>query len=85
MGLEDKLDVNFSVFPVPTSEKLYAQVNGLDIIAYNIVDIQGRLIANEKNIKLPVLEYTTTDLKAGIYYLNVETIHGSVQREFVIE
>ena len=42
-------------------------------------------MANEKNIKLPVLEYTTTDLKAGIYYLNVETIHGSVQREFVIE
>jgi sortase (surface protein transpeptidase) len=70
---------------VPTSAKLYAQVNGLDIIAYNIVDIQGRLIASETNIKLPVLEYTTTDLKAGVYYLNVETIHGSVKREFVIE
>jgi hypothetical protein len=85
MGVEEQLAVNFSVFPVPTSAKLYAQVNGLDIIAYNIVDIQGRLIASETNIKLPVLEYTTTDLKAGVYYLNVETIHGSVKREFVIE
>jgi hypothetical protein len=85
MGLEEQLDVNFSVFPVPTSEKLYAQVNGLDIIAYNIVDIQGRQIASENNIKLPVLEYNTSDLKAGVYYLNVETLHGSVQREFVIE
>jgi len=85
MGVEEQLAVNFSVFPVPTSAKLYAQVNGLDIIAYEILDVQGRRIARESNTKLPVLEFTTTDLNAGIYYLNVETIHGSVKREFVIE
>ncbi len=85
MGVEEQLAVNFSVFPVPTSAKLYAQVNGLDIVAYNIVDIQGRQIASESDIKLPVLEYNTSDLKAGVYYINVETIHGSVKREFVIE
>jgi hypothetical protein len=85
MGIDEKLDVNFSVFPVPTSAKLYAQVNGLEIVGYNIVDIQGRQIASESNIKLPVLEYNTSGLKAGVYYLHVETIHGSVKREFVIE
>jgi hypothetical protein len=85
MGLEEQLAVNFSVFPVPTSAKLYAQVNGLDIIAYQITDIQGRTITQENNTKLPVLEYNTSDLKAGVYYLKVDTIHGTIQREFVIE
>lgn len=85
MGIEEQLAVNFSVFPVPTSAKLYAQVNGLDIIAYHIFDIQGRQIASERNIKLPVLEYNTSGLKAGVYYLNVQTIHGSIKREFVVE
>ena len=85
MGLEEQLAFNFSVFPVPTSAKLYAQVNGLDIIAYQITDIQGRTITQENNTKLPVLEYNTSDLKAGVYYLKVDTIHGTIQREFVIE
>lgn len=85
MGVEEQLAVNFSVFPVPTSAKLYAQVNGLDIIAYHIFDIQGRQIASERNIKLHVLEYNTSGLKAGVYYLNVQTIHGSIKREFVVE
>lgn len=85
MGVEEQLAVNFSVFPVPTSAKLYAQVNGLDIIGYTIVDLQGRQIAAASDVKLPVLEYNTSDLKAGVYYINVETIHGSVRREFVIE
>lgn len=85
MGIEEQLALNFSVFPVPTSAKLYAQINGLDIIGYAIVDLQGRQIASASNIKLPVLELTTSEMKAGVYYLNVETIYGSVKREFVIE
>jgi hypothetical protein len=85
MGVEEQLAVNFSVFPVPASAKLYAQVNGLDIIGYQITDIQGRNVAQESNVKLPVLEYTTTSLNPGVYYLKVETIHGAVQREFIIE
>jgi hypothetical protein len=36
-------------------------------------------------VQLPVLELPTTDLKAGIYYLNVRTEYGSVKREFIIE
>jgi hypothetical protein len=85
MGVAQQLEVNFSVFPVPATAKLYAQVNGLDIIAYQITDIQGRTIAADNNTKLPVLEYNTTELKSGVYYLNVETAYGSVKREFIIE
>ncbi|MEN9700322.1 MAG: hypothetical protein RLZZ301_1520 [Bacteroidota bacterium] len=85
MGIEEQLSNNFSVFPVPASAKLYAQVNGLDILEYTITDVQGRSVKAVTGVQLPVLELPTTDLKAGIYYLNVRTEYGSVKREFIIE
>jgi len=85
MGLSEKLDQNFSVFPVPASQTLYAQVNGLDILAYQISDIQGRQVASAQNLSLPVLALPIQDFKAGVYFISVETQYGQVQREFVIE
>jgi hypothetical protein len=85
MGLEDKLSNNFSVFPVPASQTLYAQVNGLEITAYQIIDLQGRQIGAAQDLNLPVLTLPINDIKPGVYYLKVNTAYGQVQREFVIE
>lgn len=84
-GIEEKLDANFSVFPVPTSDKLFAQVNGLEIVEYTITDMQGRVIKSSSNVQVPVLEIETTEFKSGIYILQVGTAFGQVQREFIIE
>jgi endonuclease I len=84
-GLEEKLASNFSVFPVPTSDKLFAQVNGLDIVEYTITDMQGRVISSSANVQVPVLELSTSDFKSGMYLLKVGTSFGTVQREFIIE
>ena len=84
-GLEEKLASNFSVFPVPTSDKLFAQVNGLDIVEYTITDMQGRVIASSASIQLPVLELSTSTFKSGMYLLKVGTSFGTVQREFIVE
>ena len=85
MGLEEKLDQNFSVFPVPASQTLYAQVNGLDITGYQITDMQGRQIASAQNTKLPVLVLPIAEYHAGVYILSVDTPYGQVKREFIIE
>jgi hypothetical protein len=85
MGLTEKLDNNFSVFPVPASQTLYAQVNGIDILAYQIQDIQGRQVGAAQNLKLPVLTLPISEFKAGVYFLTVDTQYGQVKREFVIE
>ena len=85
VGIEEKLAANFTVFPVPTSDKLYAQVNGLDIIEYTITDMQGRVIKSSSNVQVPVLELGTSEFKAGMYLLHVGTSFGEVQREFIIE
>jgi hypothetical protein len=85
MGLEEKLDNNFSVFPVPASQTLYAQVNGLDILAYQIQDIQGRQVGAAQNLNIPVLTIPISEFKTGVYFLTVDTQYGQVKREFVIE
>lgn len=85
VGIEEKLAANFTVFPVPASAKLYAQVNGLDIVEYTITDMQGRTIQSSSNVQVPVLELATSNFKSGMYILKVGTSYGQVQREFIIE
>jgi endonuclease I len=84
-GIDEKLAANFSVFPVPTSGKLFAQVNGLEIVEYTITDMQGRVIKSSSNVQVPVLELGTTEFKSGMYLLQVGTAFGQVQREFIVE
>ena len=84
-GLQEQLENNFSVFPVPANNKIYAQVNGLNIISYQVVDAQGRTILEAKSQSLPVLELTAEQFKSGIYILKVGTEYGTVQSTLVIE
>ncbi len=85
VGLQEKLESNFSVFPVPANNKVYAQVNGLSITSYQVVDAQGRVIAEKSGFELPVLELSANQFKSGMYMLAVGTAYGTVQQSFIIE
>jgi hypothetical protein len=85
IGLQEKLDANFSVFPVPSNNKVYAQVNGLNITSYSVTDAQGRTIMEVDSQNLPVLELAADKFKSGVYILKVGTEYGTVQSSFVIE
>jgi len=85
VGLEERLAANFSVFPIPSNGKVYAQVNNTTINAYRVLDLSGRVIMDVKNLELPVLTIETSFLKSGNYLLHVETPFGSTQKSFVIE
>lgn len=85
VGLEERLAANFSVFPIPSNGKVYAQVNNTTINAYRVLDLSGRVIMDVKNLELPVLTIETSFLKSGNYMLRVETPFGSTQKSFVIE
>ena len=85
VGIDEKLSANFSIFPVPSSGKVFAQVNGLNITAYKITDIQGRIVADESKIDKPVLELDGSKLKSGQYIIQVSTELGSTMRTFIIE
>ena len=85
MGIEEMLNQNFSVFPVPTSNKLYAQINGEKITAYELISIEGKKIDSKRNLNLSVLELNTSSYIAGTYILNVTSPKGIVQKKVIIE
>lgn len=85
LGLEEQLEQNFVVFPVPSNDKIYVQVNGTNIVSYQLTDMQGRIVANEQNTSLPVLILESSLYSSGSYILNVETPFGEVQRKIIIE
>lgn len=85
VGIQEQLEANFSLFPIPSIGNIYAQVNGLNIQNYQITDMSGRVIRLEKSLNLPVLIINGSSLKAGNYILEVGTDLGQVKRSFVVE
>lgn len=85
LGLEEQLQSNLTVFPVPANDKIYVQVNGLTIIGYELIDMQGRSVSANTGVSLPVLVLDSKQFKAGSYILRIETTVGETQRKIVIE
>jgi len=76
---------NLSVFPIPSSNKIYAQINGMPIKAYQIINMQGKIISSKTNISVQTLELNTIKLKKGIYVLELKTDYGSVKNRIIIQ
>jgi endonuclease I/DNA/RNA endonuclease YhcR with UshA esterase domain len=85
LSIDELLQANFTVFPVPASTDLYLQVNGLTIESYTIVDATGKCVASNGNQSLPVVHLSTADFAKGIYVVSVTTPKGVVSRNLVIE
>jgi hypothetical protein len=85
VGLEELLQSNFSVFPVPSNGKVYAQVNGTNITEYKVTDLLGRVVVKNKSVSLPVLEIDGQNLKSGKYLIEVTTEFGKTKGSFIIE
>jgi len=85
MGLATILDANFSVFPIPSVNKIFAQINGEKINSYALINVEGKCIQKESNLNVSVLELNVTNCNAGTYMLNVTTTRGSVQKKIIIE
>lgn len=84
-SIQEKIDANFVVFPVPSSDVVYVQVNGTEINAYEVVDLNGRVVRAESDLDLPVLQLTKDEIGAGTYIIRVETPFGNAQRKLIIQ
>ncbi len=90
-GLERELFAeNITLFPVPTSERLYIDFQGITLNDVNLTlyDLKGkRLLANQigdihsdRRIELNVNE-----LPAGVYYLQLQTAQHIIARKVVVQ
>lgn len=84
-SIDEVLEANVVVFPVPSNDKVYVQVNGTEITSYHLIDMQGRIVAQQKGTSLSVLTLEGKDLNSGSYILYLETPFGETQRKIVIE
>ncbi len=84
-SLQEKLEANFVVFPVPSDDVVYVQVNGTDITNYEVVDLKGRVVLTGNDVNLPVLQLTKEMIGSGVYMVRVETPYGSAQRKLIIK
>lgn len=84
-SIQEKLDANFVVFPVPSNDVVYVQVNGTEINAYEVIDLNGRVVRAENGINLPVLKLTKDMIGSGTYIIRVQTPVGSAQQKLIIQ
>ena len=84
VGLEEKVQSSMTVFPVPSDDVVYVQVNGTEITSYEVVDMMGRSIASKEGVSLSVVELNGKELGAGTYIIKVETSFGNAQKKIII-
>lgn len=84
-SIEEIAKHNLVVFPVPSDDVVYVQLNGEKINGYTIVDLQGRVISSESNINEDVLKLHKENIGTGTYVLQIDTKFGSVSRRIVLQ
>lgn len=85
LGLEEMVQNNMVVYPVPSNDKVYVQVNGYVIRGFRLVDMAGREVMSANDIEVPKLTFDSNKLNAGSYLITVETAYGNAQRKLIIE
>lgn len=85
LSTEEMMMASLSVFPVPASNDLFAQINGQTISEYVIYDMNGRVIAQASNVSLPVLHLQTAGWNSGVYQIKLSTEMGTVTQKFIKE
>ena len=85
IGLLEQMESNFSVFPIPAKNEIYAQINGLNIKSYTLTNSSGQILINATNTDTPVVMINTSALSSGTYILTVLTDKGVLDKKVSIE
>ncbi|MDN3723201.1 T9SS type A sorting domain-containing protein [Aequorivita sp. SDUM287046] len=70
---------SFSIYPNPTQDKLFVK-STIPISSSSITDLNGRNIISNEN---PSSEIDVSGLKAGMYFLTLESSEGNTTRKFI--
>ena len=81
---QNELEYNLVVFPNPTSNIVFVQVNNQNIEYVSITDMTGRQVYTSSSSK-KLVEVNTSEFNAGTYIINVSTAEGTAQRKLIIQ
>ncbi len=84
-SIEELTQENMVVFPVPSNDMVYIQINGQEITSYEIVDMNGRVVMSEANLNAGTVELNSNLLESGNYIVHVTTERGSAQKKLIVQ
>lgn len=85
LSIDEILQMNTVVFPVPSNDEVYVQVNSQNITGYEVMDMQGRVVLSNKGINTPKLTLTADELQRGTYMIRVMTAKGQTLAKIVMQ
>jgi hypothetical protein len=78
-------DKSLVVFPNPAKDVIYLQVNGTEINAYEIIDLQGRTIHSGSGMTSKFETLDSSRFNSGAYIISVSTPLGNIKTNFIVE
>ena len=84
-SLEEQVQDNMVLFPVPANDIVYIQINGQEITSYEVVDMNGRVVMNEQNLSAGTVELNSNLLESGQYIVKVKTNFGTAQKKMIVQ
>jgi hypothetical protein len=84
-SIDEMLTSNFIIYPNPAKNEMNLHVDGTTISAYEILDIQGRVVLTSEVKNLVLAKVNCASLKAGTYIVKTTTPHGIAQKSIIIE
>ena len=86
LGLSPEIVENdLVVFPNPSSDDVYIQVNGLKLKGYKVLNLQGQVVEQAQQIDAEKVVISGSELGAGTYIIQVETDLGNTTKRVVIK
>ncbi|WP_107037999.1 endonuclease [Brumimicrobium mesophilum] len=80
----DFIDNNLSIFPNPSNETVYVQLNGVEITSVDVMDMTGRQVGTFTT-STQFVEVDVTEFKAGTYLLNINTEKGNLVKRIIVQ
>lgn len=86
MGLKDLISSSdLTVYPVPANDQLTISIDNTEILNYELVDLQGRTIKSDNNLKTSSTVVDVQGVITGSYLLRVNTPKGEVTQKVIIK
>lgn len=82
-SLYENSDIQLNIWPNPTQNSIYLHAENLRITNVTIVDLQGRVVANQINDEIQKMD--VRHLNTGNYIAKISGDNFSIVREIVIE
>lgn len=85
LSIEDQVQSNLVVYPIPASETVHVQVSGTTISSYDVIDMQGRVVTSVDGTNASAIIFNANEFESGSYIVRVVTPYGEAQKKMIIE